>query len=72
MHQRGWIETDQNSPNYGLVKIPASGKLVIKPAIKSGALYNYFFIEHDLSQGVHNTRYALDLLRSSIAELRKP
>jgi len=72
LESRGWLETDQNSPNYGLVKIPASGKLVIKPAIKSGALYNYFFIEHDLSLGVHNTLYALDLVRSSIAELRKP
>jgi len=69
---RDWIETDQSSSNFGLVKIPASGKLVIKPAIKAGAIYNYFFIEHDLSEGVHNTRYALDLLRSSIAELRKP
>jgi hypothetical protein len=69
---RGWIETDQTSANYGLVKIPASGKLVIKPAIKAGALYNYFFVENDMSEGVHNTRYALDLLRSSIGELRKP
>ena len=70
--QRNWIETDSTSPNFGLVKIPASGKLVIKPAIKAGAIYNYFFVEYDLSEGVQNTKYALDLLRSSIEELRKP
>jgi hypothetical protein len=70
--QRDWIDTTPNSPNFGLVKIPASGKLVIRPAVKAGAVYNYFFVEHDMSKGVHNTRYALDLLRSSIAELRKP
>jgi hypothetical protein len=69
---RDWLETNQSSPNFGLVKIPAGGRLVIRPAIKAGALFNYFFIEHDQSKGVHNTRYALDLLRSSIAELRKP
>lgn len=63
--QRGWLD------NSGLVKLTA-GKLTIKPAIKSGALYNYFFVEHDLSEGVHNTKYALELLRSSIEELRKP
>lgn len=69
---RDWLDTVSTSPNNGLVKIPASGKLVIRPAIKAGALYNYFFVEYDLSEGVHNTRYAMDLLRSSIAELRKP
>ena len=42
------------------------------PAIKAGAMYNYFFIEHDLSQGVHNSKYAIQLLLDSIAELRKP
>lgn len=70
--QRDWIDTVSTSPNFGLVKIPASGQLVIKPAVKAGAIYNYFFISNDQSEGVHNTRYALDLLRSSIAELRKP
>ena len=68
--QRGWIETNTASSSYGLVKL-TGGKLVIKPAIKAGALYNFFFVEHDLSEGVHNPPYALDLLRSSIAELRK-
>jgi hypothetical protein len=64
--QRGWLDGAT-----GLVKL-TGGKLTIKPAYKSGALYNYFFVEHDLSEGVHNTKYALELLRSSIEELRKP
>jgi hypothetical protein len=68
---RDWIDTVSTSANYGLVKL-VGGKRVIKPAVKAGALYNYFFVEHDLSEGVHNSTYALDLLRSSIAELRKP
>jgi hypothetical protein len=70
--KRGWIDTVSTSSNYGLVKATSSKPLVIKPAVKAGALYNYFFVEHDLSEGVHNSKYALDLLRSSIAELRKP
>lgn len=68
---RGWLESNPASSNYGLVKL-TGGRLVIKPANKSGALYNYFFVEHDLSQGIHNPKYALELLRSSIEELRKP
>jgi hypothetical protein len=68
---RDWIDTVATSSNYGLVKL-VSGKRVIRPAVKAGALYNYFFVEHDLSEGVHNSTYALELLRSSIAELRKP
>jgi hypothetical protein len=35
----------------------------------AGALYNYFFVEHEGSFGVHNTRYAKDLLESSIAHM---
>jgi hypothetical protein len=69
--QRGWIEGNPASPNYGLVKL-TGGRLVVKPAIKAGALYNYFFLKHDRSEGVHNPKYALELLRSSIEELRKP
>jgi hypothetical protein len=45
--------------------------LKIAPESRAGALYNYFFIEHEGSFGVHNTKYALELLQSSIAELRK-
>ncbi len=62
---RGWIDTTSS------IQLPG-GKLVIKPAIKAGALYNYFFVMHDKSMGVHNHQYATDLVRSSIAELRKP
>ena len=41
------------------------------PAIKSGALWNFMLIEHDLSEGVHNYQYAKALLDASIAELKK-
>jgi uncharacterized lipoprotein NlpE involved in copper resistance len=60
---REWI-TDE-----GLVNASSSSPLVISPAYLSGALFNYFFVEHDLSLGVHNTNYAQQLLESSIAEL---
>jgi len=33
---------------------------------KAGAVYNYFFIEDDRSHGVHNFKYATDLLQSAI------
>jgi hypothetical protein len=69
--QRGWVEGNTSSSSYGLVKL-TGGRLVVKPAVKAGAIYNFFFVEHDLSEGVHNPKYALELLRSSIEELRKP
>jgi hypothetical protein len=62
---KGWIDSE------GLVKL-VGGRRVIKPAARAGAIFNYYFIEHDLSKGSHNTRYALELLKSSIEELRKP
>lgn len=40
--------------------------------LKAGALYNYFFIEHDASGGIHNSMYAIQLLNDSIEEMRKP
>lgn len=46
--------------------------LKIRPASRAGALFNFFFVEHDLSKGSHNTRYTIELLKSSIAELQKP
>ena len=49
-----------------------SSPLLIRPASRSGALFNFLFVEHDLSKGSHNTRYAVELLKSSIDELRKP
>jgi hypothetical protein len=46
--------------------------LKIRPASRSGALFNFFFVEHDKSEGAHNTKYTVGLLKSSIAELQKP
>jgi hypothetical protein len=34
-----------------------------------GALYNYLFVKNDRSQGVHNTKYAVTLLKQSIIDL---
>lgn len=65
--QKGWIDTVANS-----VKASTSAPLVIVPANKAGAIWNYFLVEHDKSEGVHNTNYALGILRASIEELRKP
>lgn len=64
---RGWLNAATD-----LVNASSSNPLRIAPESRSGALYNYFFIEHEGSMGVHNTRYAYELLRSSIAEMRKP
>lgn len=49
-----------------------SNALKIRPASRAGALFNFLFIEHDRSEGIHNTKYAIELLRASVAELRKP
>jgi hypothetical protein len=64
---RGWLDSTSH-----LVKASSSNPLRITPAIKAGALYNYFLVEHDLSEGIHNHRYARELLASSMAELRNP
>ena len=50
----------------------ANSPLLIRPASRSGALFNFLFVEHDRSKGTHNTRYTLELLKSSVEELRKP
>jgi hypothetical protein len=50
---------------------PRNGKLYIAPAYLSGAMYNFFFVEHDMSEGVHNTRYTRELLESSIEVLNE-
>jgi hypothetical protein len=63
---KGWLD-----PATDLVKL-TGGKLVIKPAYKAGALFNYFFLEHEGSHGQHNMQYAQALLNASLAELRKP
>jgi hypothetical protein len=67
---RGWIDTVATSSNYGQVRATPNNPLIIRPARRAGALYNYFYVEHDLSVGVHNPPYAKELLRSSIEELR--
>lgn len=62
---RGWLTND------GLVNASGSNPLVITPGYLSGALFNYFFVEHDLSEGVHNTNYAQKLLQTSIDVLNE-
>lgn len=57
---RGWITAS------GSVNASSSNPLKIAPAYLSGAMYNYYFVEHDLSEGVHNTNYAQKLLQTSI------
>ncbi len=64
---RNWLD-----PATGLLRASSSSPLKIVPASRAGAIFNYYFIEHEGSEGVHNTKYALDLLRSSIREMRKP
>ncbi|HEX9657398.1 MAG TPA: hypothetical protein VGB89_10855 [Bacteroidota bacterium] len=64
---RGWLNATTE-----LLVASSSNPLRIAPAAKAGAIYNFYFIEHEGSHGVHNTKYAYELLRSSIAELRAP
>ena len=54
------------------INASSGSPLKISPASRAGALYNFFLVEHDLSFGVHNSVYTIDLLKSSVAELRKP
>lgn len=54
------------------VNASASSPLRIVPASRAGAIYNFMFLEHEGSHGVHNSRYAIELALSSVAELRKP
>ncbi|HEY5614696.1 MAG TPA: hypothetical protein VIL52_01640 [Bacteroidota bacterium] len=68
--KKAWLSINAE----GAVTINASSgsPLKIRPASRSGALYNFLFVEHDLSEGIHNSKYAIELLKSSVAELRKP
>ncbi len=68
--QQPWIV--EGSEGLTINAGSGSKALKIRPASRAGALFNFFFVEHDLSEGSHNTRYAIELLKSSIAELRKP
>jgi hypothetical protein len=45
--------------------VPDSGR-VVSAADSAGALYNWLFVKEDRSLGVHNTDYAVGLLKSSI------
>jgi hypothetical protein len=60
---KGWIDAS------GLVIASNSNPLKIAPAYLAGALFNYFFVEHDMSFGDHNTKYTHKLLESSIDAL---
>lgn len=69
--KKAWIAGDAVS-GYTVNAGTGSAALKIAPASRAGALYNFFMVEHDLSHGVHNSVYVIDLLKSSVAELRKP
>ena len=63
---RGWLTASGN------VNASTSNPLRISPAARAGALYNYFFVLHDDSKGMHNTKYAQDMVNSSLWLLRQP
>lgn len=65
LFSRGWITSS------GSVNASSSNPLIITPGWLSGAMYNYYFVEHDLSEGVHNTNYAQKLLEDSIQKLNE-
>lgn len=72
----GWLDTLAMSIAVGKVTY-ADGTsktypstLVITPSNKAGALWNFWLVEHDLSEGVHNTKYANALLLNSIAKMK--
>lgn len=48
---------------------PTDG-LVVSTADSAGAIFNYLFVHEDRSEGIHNTDYAMGLLRSSINFMR--
>ena len=54
------------------IPLATTSKPLHIPVTKAGALYNYLFISHDLSNGIHNSKYAIQLLIDSIAEMKKP
>jgi hypothetical protein len=64
---RDWIT--HNADGSYSTHASSGSPLKIAPAYLSGAMYNFFFVEHDLSMGVHNTKYARQLLQHSIEVL---
>jgi Zn finger protein HypA/HybF involved in hydrogenase expression len=62
---KNWIDT------LDALKATSTAPLKIVPASRGGALFNYMMLIHDGSKGVHNPIYANDVVRASIAEMRK-
>jgi hypothetical protein len=62
------VELGYINASTELVNASSSSPLKL-PVERAGALYNYFFIEHDFSRGVHNYQYARFLIRTSLAHL---
>lgn len=67
--KKPWLTMTAEGP---AINASTGSPLKIVPASRAGALHNFLFVEHDLSLGVHNSVYIIDLLKSSVAELRKP
>jgi hypothetical protein len=63
LRDRNWITAS------GSVNASSSNPLKIAPAYLAGAMYNFYFVEHDLSFGGHNFKYTRDLLEHSIEVL---
>jgi hypothetical protein len=59
-----WALTDS-------VTAPSVKALIITPAFKAGAIWNFEQVVYDPSLGIHNYRYVKELIESSIAELNK-
>jgi hypothetical protein len=64
---RNWIKL--NTDGSYSVNASTSAPLKIAPEYLSGAMFNFFFVEHDLSFGGHNYDYAKKLLDDSIVKL---
>jgi len=65
LFNRGWITAS------GSVNASTTNPLKIAPAYLAGAMYNFYFVEHDASMGGHNYDYARKLLLDSIAKLNE-
>jgi hypothetical protein len=63
------ISVDSSDAGFDTTYVPKANKIV-KHKDSTGAVYNYMMIFEDRSEGVHNTRYALGLLQSSINYIR--
>ena len=70
--KKAWIAIRATDSSVTVNAGSGANALKIRPASRAGALFNFLFIEHDRSHGAHNTKYTVELLKASIAELRKP